>query len=246
MDMIVEQVRIEDLKPDPRNARVHGERNIEAIRKSLEEFGQRKPIVVHKGVVIAGNGTVEAAKLLGWDRIGVVYAPDGWPKKKAAAFAIADNRTAELAEWDDQMLQQQLGELSEMEALWSALDVDAGSLDEFPETENPYTSKINIPHYEVTGDVPSVDRLCDDTKAKQLQAAIEESSASEEEKQFLIMAAQRHVRFHYGRIAEFYAAAPPNIQRLMEESALVIIDADLAIAEGYTDFTDTLREVADL
>lgn len=95
----VERVSVDELKLDPKNARRHPDRNLAAIRASLERFGQQKPIVVKKdGTVIAGNGTLEAARLLGWTHLDVVRTSlDG---ADAAAFAIADNRTGELSEWD--------------------------------------------------------------------------------------------------------------------------------------------------
>jgi DNA modification methylase len=79
---------------------------------SLKEFGQRKPIVITEaGVIVAGNGTVEAAKRLGWLDIEVVKVPNDWTPDKVKAFAIADNRTAELANWNQEVLTSQLLEL---------------------------------------------------------------------------------------------------------------------------------------
>ena len=71
--MKVESVAIDTLTLDPANARKHDEKNLSAIKGSLARFGQQKPIVVdHNGVVIAGNGTLEAAMALGWGSINVV------------------------------------------------------------------------------------------------------------------------------------------------------------------------------
>lgn len=107
-----ERVKIDSLKFDPRNARKHDDRNIKAIMDSLSKFGQQKAIVVGEGgVVIAGNGTLEAAKRLGWDTIDVRRS--GLKADEATAYAIADNRSAELAEWDDPVLGDILGELKE-------------------------------------------------------------------------------------------------------------------------------------
>lgn len=88
------------LNEDPKNARRHPERNLQATVNSLRRFGQRKPVVVNRnGMVIeAGNGTYAAAKQLGWSHIAVVLVDDD--PTTAAGYAIADNRTAELAEWD--------------------------------------------------------------------------------------------------------------------------------------------------
>ena len=89
---------------DPANARKHNERNIETIKSSLSQFGQRKPIVVQKDgmIVRAGNGTVEAAKALGWTHIAATICDDD--NLTAAAYAIADNRSGDLAEWDYETL----------------------------------------------------------------------------------------------------------------------------------------------
>jgi hypothetical protein len=69
----VETFPLSSLELDPRNARRHPERNLESIKRSLKRFGQQKPIVVDgDGVIVAGNGTVAAAKALGWKTIDVV------------------------------------------------------------------------------------------------------------------------------------------------------------------------------
>ena len=111
-------VDIDSLVHDPANARKHGERNIAAIKASLARFGQVKPVVVaDNGVtVIAGNGTLQAARELGWKKIAAVTTTlEG---SEATAYAIADNKTAELAEWDNSVLSQLIdtlpGELQEV------------------------------------------------------------------------------------------------------------------------------------
>lgn len=91
--------KVEDLANDPNNVRQHNERNIAAIVSSLRRFGQRKPIVVNpEGIVIAGNGLLEAARRLKWEKVAVV-ATD-LVGAEATLFGIADNRTAELSNWD--------------------------------------------------------------------------------------------------------------------------------------------------
>lgn len=107
---------ISDLTLDPKNARKHSQKNLDAISASLKQFGQRKPIVItNKGLILAGNGTLEAAKALGWDRIDVAIVPDDWDENTAKAYALADNRTAELAEWDKLVLAETLLELVDAE-----------------------------------------------------------------------------------------------------------------------------------
>jgi ParB-like chromosome segregation protein Spo0J len=110
--MQVEVRRISNLTADPENARTHDKKNLDAIASSLEKFGQRKPIVVMPtGVILAGNGTWVAAKQLGWTEIQVSVVPADWDFATAKAYALADNRTAELADWDTSVLASQLIEL---------------------------------------------------------------------------------------------------------------------------------------
>ncbi len=102
-----ERVKCASLKPDPKNARKHSKKNLDAIKKSLGRFGQQKPIVVSaSGVVLAGNGTLEAAIALGWEEIEVTRS--ALKGASATAYALADNRTAELADWDDDILAEAL------------------------------------------------------------------------------------------------------------------------------------------
>lgn len=105
--MQIENVAITSLVEDPSNARKHDPKNLDAIKGSLAKFGQQKPIVVGKGnVVLAGNGTLSAAKALGWDKINIVRTElEG---SEAIAYAIADNRTGELAAWNDDVLSRTL------------------------------------------------------------------------------------------------------------------------------------------
>lgn len=101
--METEVFKVESLQSDPANARLHSSRNIDAIKASLARFGQQKPIIIDQhDVVRAGNGTLEAAKQLGWTTIeGVKSDLEG---VEMTAFAIADNRTSELGEWDFEVL----------------------------------------------------------------------------------------------------------------------------------------------
>ena len=105
-----ERVPLDTLSLDPANVRKHGERNLESIRASLKRFGQQHPIIVTPdGVVIAGNGRVQAMRSMGWQECDIVRTD--LKGAEATAFAIADNRTAELAEWDDDALAETLAAL---------------------------------------------------------------------------------------------------------------------------------------
>ena len=127
--MRTERVTVASLLFDPANVRKHGERNLDAIKASLARFGQQKPIVVDAdGIVRAGNGTLMAAKALGWDEIEIVRT--NLRGAEATAYAIADNRTAELAEWDEGALAEQLAALQiDDEALAEATGFDASEIE---------------------------------------------------------------------------------------------------------------------
>jgi ABC-type sugar transport system ATPase subunit len=104
--------KITELSLDPSNVRKHSRRNLDAIKASLRKFGQQKPIVVDaKGIVLAGNGTLTAAQELGWTEIQIVRTE--LAGVSATAFAIADNRTAELAEWEEDKLNAVLKSLQD-------------------------------------------------------------------------------------------------------------------------------------
>jgi len=124
----VETVPLDSLRPDPGNARAHGRDNLAAIRASLERFGQVRPLLVSPdGMIIAGNGTLEAMRSLGWGEARVLRLP--WEDAATCrAYAIADNRTAELASWDDETLTGQVGELSAAGLPMAALGFDAETL----------------------------------------------------------------------------------------------------------------------
>jgi len=111
--MNISKMEIDDLTLDPNNARKHDDKNIKAIAESLNQFGQRKPIVVWRKTVVAGNGTIVAARSLGWSQIDVSIIPDNWEIEKVKAYALADNRTAELATWNQEVLTSQLAELED-------------------------------------------------------------------------------------------------------------------------------------
>jgi len=112
--MNIVRIAINELHVDAANARRHPERNMDALMASLMRFGQQKPIVIDSNnVVRAGNGTLAAAKGLGWKEIACVRSD--LPMTELAAYAVADNRTAELAEWDPEGLGAALEGLDELD-----------------------------------------------------------------------------------------------------------------------------------
>lgn len=152
IDLRMETVKISSLVLDPTNARIHSQSNLDAICGSLKLFGQRKPLVITAGnIVVAGNGTLEAAKSLGWDEIAIVRTPIDWTHEHIKAYALADNRTAELAEWDAEILKDQMLELDAVG--WDVADFGFEPL-------NPPTNPEFFPD---NNDQPRLDQLAPTT-----------------------------------------------------------------------------------
>ena len=117
-----------DLTPDPANARKHNPRNVGMIRDALGEVGAARSIVIDEaGVVLAGNATVEAAADAGMSKVQVVDADGetiiavrrtGLTPEQKARLALYDNRTAELADWDADVLKRLQGEGVDLSKLW--------------------------------------------------------------------------------------------------------------------------------
>jgi DNA modification methylase len=170
---------VDDLKLLPGNPR---KGDVEAVKRSYERFGQRKPIVaLPDGTVIAGNHQLLAARALGWEEIAVVTSDDD--EQTAKAFALADNRTSDLGHYDNEALAELLADVAvdpelllatgytdaDLEALIGEIDVlppMTGDPDEVPETAPARTVKGDVwllgPHRLMCGDstVPTdVERL---------------------------------------------------------------------------------------
>jgi DNA modification methylase len=127
--MELELVAIKDLVLDPNNARLHGPKNLKAISGSFDEFDQLKNIVIDtKNVVIAGNGTVQTFMDKGKTHIWALRSKLSDVKNKA--FALADNMSGVLAEWDKDNLSKVLAELKDADFDLDNIGFDLESLDE--------------------------------------------------------------------------------------------------------------------
>ncbi len=164
--MQIERRALDDLTPDELNARVHSKRNLQAIAASLQEFGQRRPVVVDAdGLILAGNGLCEAARTLGWTEVDVTVAPDDWTPEQARAFAIADNRTADLADWNSGALIESL-EMLDSDALLQAAGFSEQEFEDLIRAytgadqgqTNPDDEWVDMPDYDQQ-DARSVERV---------------------------------------------------------------------------------------
>ena len=111
----MEHTAIDALKPFERNARTHSPKQIQQIARSIEQFGFNNPVLVDaNSCIIAGHGRVEAAKLLGIDSVPTICL-DHLTDAEKRAYIIADNRLAELAGWDKDILAIELQHMTAMD-----------------------------------------------------------------------------------------------------------------------------------
>lgn len=241
--MNIIDVELDKLKPYENNPRFNDE-GVEKVANSIKEFGFKNPIILDKdNVIVCGHTRWKAAQKLGLKYVPCIIADDLTPEQ-VKAFRLVDNKTAEFSDWDMDALNQELANI---------LDFDMslfGFMDDMPDidldiTGNKYSTNIQIPQYEITGECPALEALVDEEKTNSLLGKIEQANIPEDIKAFLRKAATRHYAFNYKNIAEYYAHAPAEIQELMEESALVIIDYDNAIRNGYVQLSEDLKSLVE-
>lgn len=238
----------EDLFPYAMNSRTHSDEQVGQIAASIMEFGFTNPILVdEQNSIIAGHGRLLAAQRLKLTEVPTIELA-GLTEAQRKAYVIADNKITENGGWDVNLLESEIERLKELDFNIDllALDDDLLGLLE-PEgaqfdSDNPYTQKVEIPVYEPTGDKPALSELYQDQKAVELAEQISASNLPAAEKSFLLAAASRHIVLDFEKIANYYAHASQECQELMENSALVIIDFDKAIENGYVALTDKLSE----
>ncbi len=238
--LTVKMVPTKDLVPYANNARIHSAEQVETIANSIKEFGFNDPVGVWTNEdgqleIVAGHGRVMAAEQLGIEKVPTVNL-DHLTDEQRRAYSIVHNQTTDNSVWDFAILGQ---EVDCLDFDWEGFGLE---IEKEAEEAEKYTTAVNVPQYEVTGEEVTVRDLYDASKSGDLAAEISESDIPENEKQFLLQAATRHVVFNYGKIAEYYAQASPEFQRLAEKSALVIIDVDDAIANGYAKLSQAIRE----
>ena len=239
--MNIIEMNVEELIPYENNPRKNDDA-VEKVALSISAFGFKVPIVIDSNnVIVTGHTRLKAAKKLGITKVPCIKADD-LTDEQIKAFRLADNKVAEFSQWDEEKLMKELDELGEIDMSLYGFDFPDDEEGE-EEQDDTYTDKTNIPQYDITGDVPELSELVDEQKTKELLEEIENSDLAYDETQFLIKAAQRHLVFNYKKVAEYYAAASEEMQELMEKSALVIIDYNDAIMNGYTKLSEKIQKL---
>lgn len=243
-------MKLQDIKPANYNPRLdlqEGDPEYEKLKRSIKEFGIVEPLVINErtGNLVGGHQRLKVLKDLGFDEVDVSIVNLNDEKEKMLNIAL--NKIS--GDWDSELLKDLLMELDTGEYDIELTGFDHEELEnmmtEFyvDEDESDYTDKIVAPVYEPKEhESPEIHELYDEEKSLELIEKIKKSDVPEEIKDFLKIASYRHIVFDYARIAEYYAHADKDVQELMEDSALVIIDFDDAIKNGFIEFT---RDVID-
>ena len=157
--MEIIQIKTSQLIPYENNPRQNKDA-VPAVMKSIQEFGFKVPIVIDKNnVIVAGHTRVMAAQKLGIDSVPCIIADD-LTDEQIRAFRLADNKTAELADWDMDLLGKELAGITGIDMTQFGFEVESEEIGDKLETE-PYSMKVNIPQYEITGECPALDELLD-------------------------------------------------------------------------------------
>lgn len=179
--MNIVEMKLSELKPYDNNPR-HNDVAVQPVANSIREFGFKVPIVIDKdGIIIAGHTRYRAAKELKLTKVPCIVADD-LSDQQVKAFRLADNKVSEFAEWDQDAL------LEELQGILAVDMSEFGFLDEAEDINEPddtYTTDINIPQYEPTGEVVSLENCLDDDKTEALLMEIEDSNVTEKRKRFL-------------------------------------------------------------
>ena len=235
-NIAIEYKKVTDLKMYEKNPRKN-DKAVECVANSIKEFGFKNPCIIDKdNVLICGHTRVKAANQLGIKEVPCIIADD-LTEEQIKAFRLADNKVAELADWDFDLLESELNDILNIDM------TDFGFKFDLDAEDDKYSLKVNIPQYEITGECPELSEMLDTQKAEELIAEIDAADIPEDIKEFLRYAAYRHNVFNYRNVAEYYAHADPEVQELFEKSALVIIDIKNAIANGYAKLRDEIFEL---
>jgi DNA modification methylase len=144
----IEMRRIDDLKPYARNARTHSPEQVAQLAKSIRQFGFTNPVLATAdGMIVAGHGRIEAAKLDSLSEVPTLTVPADWPPEKLRAYILADNQLALNAGWDRDILRAELAALQAAEFDIGVIGFDAPTIDALlaPEPTAGLTDEDAVP-----------------------------------------------------------------------------------------------------
>ena len=241
------RVPASELIPNPKNWRTHPVAQQDALRGVLAEIGYADALIARETpeglMLVDGHLRAETTP----DANVPVLVLDIDEAEADLMLATLDPLAA-MAGRDEERLTELLSTVSSdndtVNALLQTLANGYEPLtiaDPEPVTDEAYVQTVDTPIYEPSGPPPEVAELSDRSTADELLREIRDAELPEEVERFLLDAAERHVAFNYQHIANYYAHAPADVQVLMERSALVIIDYDQAIENGFVRFKENIN-----
>lgn len=125
MELEIQYLPIDELKPYSRNARKHAEKDVKAIAESIKEFGMNDPIGIwsDKNIIVEGHGRLLACKRLGMDKVPCIRL-DHLTDEQRKAYALAHNKTAELSTWFDDFLKSEIEEIQDIDMSLFGFDLE--------------------------------------------------------------------------------------------------------------------------
>lgn len=143
MELKIEYVPIDSIKPYSKNAKLHPAEQIEQIKKSIQEFGFKDPLATWHGEVMAGNGRLQAAKELGMKELPIVRLDDLTDEQRRA-YALVHNKLTMNSPFDDGILSEELENILDIDM--SSFDFDIGENEEDfePSFVDDYNDNYNI------------------------------------------------------------------------------------------------------
>jgi len=243
-------VPITTLKINDENPRTIRSEKFQKLVQSIKEFPEMlklRPVIINnENVVLGGNMRLRACLEAGLTEVPTINV-GGLSEEKQQEFIIKDN--VSFGEWDWNILANnwdviKLNDWSVAIPGFTEIPVTPSINGDTTEksTEGKYTRKVEAPTYEPSENMPSISELCDSTKYNEMVKQINSAKVSDEIKMFLIRAAGRHIVFDYSKIADFYSISDKAVQDLMEKSALVIIDFDKAIENGFVQLSQAVAD----
>ena len=248
-----QQIKISKVKGNPNNPRIIKNDKFKTLKhsiKTLPNYMKLRPVIIDEDMMVLGGNmrliaSIDLGKKEIWtdmftqadcDEMNKIAIEEERETKTYSEYCdeiiIKDNVSAGDWEWDMLANEWDSVQLNDFGLdVWENLD------DSIVEDNDTYTRKIVTPTYEPKNEKPKPHELFNTDKVEELIDKIKPLRLSNMEQAFLIYAAYRHTVFDYSKIADFYAHSSKEVQELMEDSALVIIDFDKAIEEGYVKLT---------
>lgn len=228
-------MELKDIKQDKRNYRIHNDKNLSLIKKSINEVGFGRSIVIDsENEIIAGNGVasqldentkIKVIETDGSELVVVKRTDLKTNDEKRKQLAIMDNSTSDSSEFDIPLLKTDFT-IDQLEDLGIEIE-DIETVNENNSPNEDLIKELNDLRgliYEPQGEKPSLSDLYEDNGVEEYKEKIEKSNISKEEKDFLLKALTRFYRFNFKNIAEYYCHSSDEVKKLFAELLLVIPD----------------------